>query len=108
MAPSRACSASMLCGALRNAGAPASGASFRTFESNRAMGPDYAFRFGRYLDLWSRAAIKRLSRGKRKHPAALCPIHTMPIGISRPCGGFALDGFRGDANCAQPKVLENF
>lgn len=39
------------------------------------------------------AAIKRLSRGKRKRRDALCTIHTMGVGNSRCCGAMMLDGF---------------
>src|ERR1051325_9024379 len=77
MAPSRACSASILCGAVRYAGVAGSGASFSTFESVRAMTLDGSPDFVVPGILRLRGAIKRSAAAERKLERALCPIHTM-------------------------------
>src|SRR3954471_12132293 len=77
MAPSKACSASILCGAVRYAGVAGSGASFRTFESVRAMTLDGSSNFVDPGIPPVRGAIKRPASAERKPVRALCPIHTM-------------------------------
>src|SRR5258708_23377990 len=107
IAPNRLCSASILCGALRKAGVPASGASLRTFESDVAMGRDCSLDWGvLWIPVGKRAAIKRQSRGERKRQQALCPIHTMGAGESRQCDGLVLDGIPPRARRRSIKVRE--
>src|ERR1035437_658590 len=92
MAPSRACSASILYGELRNAGVPASGASLRTFESNVAMVLDCSWT----LADAGRGADKAPLPSTAKAPTRLMPDSHNARWESRRCGRLALDGFPAD------------
>src|ERR1700709_367305 len=91
MAPSRLCSASILCGALRKAGVPASGASLRTFESVMAIVCD-VLRISGFCRMPVRGGDKALPLCNPKVRVGLMPDSHNAICESRGCLRIPLDG----------------
>src|SRR6185295_11923830 len=95
MAPSSCCSASILCGAVRYAGVAGSGASFRTFESVKAMTLDGSPNF---VVLASGAGRdKALARYEAKAGTRLMPDSHNAAKQTGSTLESALDGFSASA-----------